>query len=189
MTEKEISMTAKKQADALQVLLDDHKKVKALYERFEKLGDKDGEEKQAIIERTCKLLGAHTRLEEEVFYPAVRDKIKEPALIEEAAVEHQSAKDLIARLETEKLADERRDAVFIVLCEYVQHHVQEEEKELFPQVRKASSLDLEALGEAMVERKAELAIALDIGEEEAEPSKTRAAPRKRAATPSHAAKH
>jgi len=185
--EKETIM-AKKQADALQILMDDHQEVKSLYTRFQKLGEEDGEEKRQIIEQTCSFLKAHTQLEEELFYPEVRDKIKEPLVIEEAAVEHQSAKDLIARLETEKLKDEKRDAVFIVLCEYVQHHVQEEEKELFPQVRE-TDMDLDALGKDMVERKAELAGELDMGAEEGGTLKEKAASRKRAASPSHAAKH
>lgn len=181
-------MTAKKQAEALQVLMDDHKEVKSLYERFQKLGEEDGEEKDEIIEQTCRLLKAHTQVEEELFYPEVRDKIKEPSLIEEAAVEHQSAKDLIARLEGEDLEDEKRDAVFIVLCEYVQHHVQEEEKELFPQVRKAD-VDLEALGEDMVARRAELAGELEMGGEEGEAREVEAPPRKKSGSGSHAAKH
>jgi hemerythrin-like domain-containing protein len=177
---------AKKQADALQLLMEDHKEVKSLYERFQKLGEKDGEEKREIIEQACQLLTVHTQLEEELFYPEVRDKIKEPSLIEEAAVEHQSAKDLIARLETEKLEDEKRDAVFIVLCEYVQHHVEEEEKELFPQVRK-TDLDLDALGEDMVARRAELGGELESSGEETAEREVR--PRKRAATQAHTAKH
>lgn len=181
-------MAAKKQADALQLLMDDHKEVKSLYERFQKLGDKDAEEKQDIVERTCKFLKAHTQLEEELFYPEVRDKIKDPLLIEEAAVEHQSAKDLIARLETENLGDEKRDAVFTVLCEYVQHHVQEEEKELFPQVRK-TDVDLKALGEDMVERKAELTGELEMGGKEGEAKEAKASPRRRASPQPHAGKH
>lgn len=177
---------ARKQADALQMLMEDHKEVKSLYERFEKLGEKDDEKKQEIIDQVCAMLTAHTQLEEELFYPAVRDKIKEPFLIEEANIEHQSAKDLIARLESENLEGMQRDAVFTVLCEYVAHHVQEEEKELFPQVRK-TDLDLEALGEDMVARKAELTGELEM-DEEGRAEKMAAAPRKRAASHRHVAK-
>jgi hemerythrin-like domain-containing protein len=157
-------MATKKPAEALQVLIDDHKEVKSRYERFQKLGDKDAEEKEQIIEETCTLLSAHAQLEEEMFYPEVREVIKDSSLIDEAEVEHQVAKDLIARLQTEDLEDEERDAVFTVLCEYVQHHVEEEEKELFPQVRKAKDLDLQELGEDLVERKAELMGELESGE-------------------------
>src|SRR5690606_19410162 len=121
---------------------------------------------------------AHAQLEEELFYPAVKEKIEEPSLIEEATVEHQVAKDLIAQLQGGIKDEEQRDATFVVLCEYVDHHVQEEEKELFPQIRK-TDLDLEALGEEMAERKAGLADELTSGDEAkgGKTAKTRAAPR------------
>lgn len=173
-------MTATKQAEALQLLIRDHKKVKSLYSRFQKLEEDGDAEKQEIIEQVCQMLTAHVKLEEELFYPALRGRIDDPALLAEAYVEHDEAKGLIARLQSEELDGEERDAVFTVLCEYVDHHVQEEEKELFPKVRKAD-VDLKALGAEMAERKAELAEELGIDEEDgdAKGDETKGASRKK----------
>jgi hemerythrin-like domain-containing protein len=98
----------------------------------------------------------HTTLEEEVFYPAVREAIEDEDLLNEAAVEHESAKMLIDQLENMDPDDPNYHATFTVLGEYVKHHIKEEETEMFPQAEK-SDLDFDSLGDRMRSRKEELA--------------------------------
>ena len=105
--------------------------------------------------KICLALQVHTQIEEEIFYPAVREAIDKTALIDEALVEHASAKQLIAEIEEMDAGDELYDAKVKVLGEQVSHHIEEEEDELFPEVE-SSDLDLEALGQKMAARKAEL---------------------------------
>jgi hemerythrin-like domain-containing protein len=94
----------------------------------------------------------HAQIEEEIFYPAAREALKEQDLIDEATVEHASAKDLIAQIEQAQAGDELFDAKVIVLGEYIKHHVKEEHNEMFPKLKK-TKLDLKALGEQLAERK------------------------------------
>lgn len=144
------------QKDALQLLKSDHAEVKALFDQFEKLGEEgDALEKESLVREACANLTVHATLEEEIFYPAAREVPDVDALLNEAAVEHGGAKDLITKLEAMDSDDEMFDAHFTVLSEYIKHHVKEEEGELFPKVAK-SDLDLDALGEAMQARKDEL---------------------------------
>jgi hemerythrin superfamily protein len=153
-TERE---TAGKAVDATKLLMADHKEVKTLFKQYDKLAKGEGadEEKQAIAEEICTMLTVHATVEEEIFYPAAREAMDEQDLLDEAEVEHASAKDLIAQIRGMSPADELYDAKVKVLGEYVDHHVQEEEKELFPKVRKAD-LDLKQLGAAMEARKQQL---------------------------------
>jgi len=150
------------QTDALSLLKDDHQRVKKLFKQFEKLDD--DQEKLQLIEQVCTELKVHTQVEEELFYPSVRGLIEEEGLLNEAAVEHESAKQLIEKLDTGDLDEDERDATFKVLGEYVNHHIEEEETELFKQVRKAD-IDLQALGEEMQARKEQLLEDLGIAEE------------------------
>src|SRR5690606_31446760 len=129
--------------EAIAMLMKDHAKVRKLFKEFEKLGEDDADRKEEIVREVCMALTVHAQLEEECFYPAVKDEIKEPELVAEAAVEHDVAKQLIAQLESGELDDEQRDATFKVLGEYVGHHIDEEEKELFKQVE--SALDTSAI--------------------------------------------
>ncbi len=146
--------TSKKSAsgseDALELLKDDHKKVKKLFKDFEKIRE-DGEaaDKEALAEEICAELTLHTRIEEELFYPAAREAIEEEDLLDEAEVEHATAKDLIAQIQEMDSSDPLYDAKVTVLGEYVNHHIEEEEKEMFPKIKKARELDLDALGEEM----------------------------------------
>jgi len=117
--------------------------------------DPDGESKRAVVERACAALTIHTRIEEEIFYPAVRDTLRDQLVGEEALVEHATAKALIERLEGLEPAEPFYDATFTVLAEYVQHHVKEEETSMFPQVKDAQ-VDLTDVGERMKQRKEEL---------------------------------
>ncbi|HZQ72190.1 MAG TPA: hemerythrin domain-containing protein [Burkholderiales bacterium] len=152
-----MSKTQAKVPTALALLKEDHDKVKEAFEQFEKMDRSDVERCRELVERVCADLRMHTTLEEEIVYPAVREAIDDEDLMNEAAVEHESAKTLIAQLETMEPDDPNYYATFTVLGEYVMHHVEEEEGEMFPQAKKAKDLDLEALGEQMKARKEELA--------------------------------
>jgi hemerythrin superfamily protein len=140
-------------ADAITLLRTDHKNVKALFDQFEKTRSSD--RKQALAEQICNELTVHAQIEEEIFYPAARGAIRDKDLIAEATVEHQSAKDLIAQIEGGGSKDEMWEAKVKVLGEYINHHVKEEQNELFPQVKK-TKLDTKALGEQLQARKMEL---------------------------------
>jgi len=97
----------------------------------------------------------HTQIEEEIFYPTSREFLKDDDIVNEAIVEHQSAKDLIEQIEAMDASDEMFEAKVTVLKEMIEHHVEEEEKEYFPQVQK-TEMDLKAIGEQLAERKGEL---------------------------------
>lgn len=143
--------------DAITFLMQDHKKVKELFEEFKDLKDEvDSEEqKEDIVKQVCMELTVHAQVEEEIFYPAAREAIEEEELLDEAYVEHATAKDLISQLEEMETSDEYYDAKVSVLSEYVQHHVKEEEGEIFPMIKKAK-VDIDALGEQMAQRKEDL---------------------------------
>jgi len=141
--------------DAIALLTDDHKKVKDLFEKFEKLSDRSKVNKKKIADQICLELTVHAQVEEEIFYPAVRDPIKDDDLMDEAVVEHASAKELIAQISEMDPGDDLYDAKVKVLSEQIEHHVEEEEGEMFPKVRK-SKVDLVALGEEMAARKEQL---------------------------------
>ena len=146
----------KSQKDAIKLLTDDHAKVKKLFREYEKLTKKEDQEgKEELAQQICKELTIHAQLEEEIFYPAAREAIKDDDLLNEALVEHSSAKDLISEIKSMKIEDPMYDAVVTVLGEYVNHHVQEEEEKMFPKVQK-SKMDLEGIGNEIAERKEEL---------------------------------
>jgi hemerythrin superfamily protein len=142
--------------NAIAMLTADHREVEELFEQFEKLTDRAKARKKKIADQICTALTVHTQIEEEIFYPSVREEIGEAAdLLDEAEVEHASAKDLVMQIQEMDPDDELYDAKVKVLSEQIAHHVEEEEKELFPKVKK-SELDLDALGEEMAMRKDEL---------------------------------
>lgn len=140
--------------DAISLLLEDHKKVQTLFKKFSKTRD-DTEAMQDLVEEACVELMVHSQLEEELFYPAAREALSEHDALHEAEVEHEVADELIDRLLEMQPNDPAYAATFTVLCEYVNHHIEEEQKEIFPQVKR-SSLDLDELGARMMERKEEL---------------------------------
>src|SRR4051794_26801670 len=146
-------MAETKSQDAIALLKEDHRAVEKLFKDFE--GAKGEGRKEKLARQICLELSVHTKIEEEIFYPACDGKIEED-LLKEAYVEHDAAKLLIAEIEAANgQGDEFFDAKVQVLSEEIEHHVEEEEKELFPQVRKAE-LDLKALGEELAARKNEL---------------------------------
>ena len=141
--------------NAIQLLTADHREVEALFEQFEKA--KDDEKKERIARQICTELKVHAMIEEEIFYPALRGKIDDDDL-DEAVVEHDGAKVLINDIEAGGAEADFFEAKVKVLQEQIEHHVKEEEKQqdnIFSQARKAD-VDLEALGERMAARKAEL---------------------------------
>jgi hemerythrin superfamily protein len=143
-------------SDALELLADDHEHVKSLFEQYEALGERAHVSKQKLAQQICTELTRHATAEEEIFYPAVRAAVSDSEeLLDEATVEHASARDLIAQIMQMDSTDELFDAKVKVLGELIDHHVQEEEGEMFPKVRKAG-LDLAALGEEIRQRKAEI---------------------------------
>jgi hemerythrin superfamily protein len=147
------------QQNAIDMLLEDHKKVQKLFKDFEKLDREDTEACQEVVSTACTELKVHSMIEKELFYPAVRDQVEKEEdedLLNEAEVEHQTVDQLVETLEGMDPGDAMYAAHFTVLSEYVKHHVQEEEKEMFPRVKKMKSLDLDALGEEMKSRKQEL---------------------------------
>lgn len=141
--------------DAIALLTADHKEVKALFKEYEKLAEADDDSRQELAERICAMLTVHATVEEEIFYPAAQEAIDDADLVDEATVEHASAKDLIAQIQESSPDDELYDAKVKVLGEYIDHHVKEEEGEMFPKAKKAG-LDLKMLGEQIAERKEEL---------------------------------
>lgn len=148
------SSTARK--DAIALLMADHKEVKKAFEQYEKLGERAYVAKKKLADQICEALTIHTIIEEEIFYPAVREAGEdEEDLVKEALVEHAGAKDLIAQLQDMSAEDEMFDAKVKVLSEQIEHHVEEEEEEMFPKAEKAG-LDLAALGEEMAARKDQL---------------------------------
>jgi len=139
--------------ELLKMLKGDHKKVKKAFQSFERLDkQQQGDECQALVTQTCNDLALHTSLEEEVFYPAIRTVLREPQLIDEAEVEHASAKTLIADLRQMPPEDRAYTATFKVLGEYVKHHIGEEESEIFPQLTRAK-LDWDGLLGQMTARR------------------------------------
>ena len=143
--------------DATVLLQRDHADVKKLFRQYEKLADNeaDGQERQALAMQICQMLTVHATIEEEIFYPAAREAEVEEDLLDEAEVEHAAAKDLIAQIRELDAADALYDARVRVLGEYVDHHVAEEEGELFSKCR-ASAMDLHAVGARLASRQAEL---------------------------------
>jgi hemerythrin superfamily protein len=150
--------TATEPQDAITLLTEDHEHVKALFEQYEALGDRANVSKQKLAIQICTELTKHATAEEEIFYPAVRAASKESEdLVDEATVEHASAKELIAQILSMDAGDELFDAKIKVLSEQIEHHVGEEEGEMFPKARKAK-LDLMALGEEIARRKEEVTL-------------------------------
>ncbi len=142
--------------NAITLLKDDHQKVKQAFAQFEELGPQAYVGKRELADEICSELTIHTQLEEEVIYPAFRKQMKDAkSLVNEALVEHDSARVLIEEIQSMESDEELFDAKVKVLSEYVEHHVNEEEQEMFPLLQK-SNLDLNSLGKKLVERKMQL---------------------------------
>jgi hemerythrin superfamily protein len=146
--------------DACDLLDADHRAVKKLFKEFEELtGSKArgaAQKKLDLARQICQELTVHAQLEEEIFYPALREALKETDMLDEAEVEHQSAKDLIAQIQEAGEPDEKFEAKVKVLGEYIDHHVKEERNEIFTKARASRKLDLMAMREELETRKEEL---------------------------------
>lgn len=145
----------RKAVDAIDMLKQDHGRVQKAFKEFERLAHEDAEACQELVMSVCEDLKVHATLEEDIFYPAVYDAIDDEEIMNEAAVEHETARMLIEQLENMPQDDPNYHATFKVLGEYVRHHIREEEGEMFPAARK-TGLDFAALGARMRERREEL---------------------------------
>jgi hemerythrin superfamily protein len=145
-------MPDQSQEDAIALLKTDHRKVEDLFGKFETA--KGAAKKQTLVQQICTELSVHTAIEEEIFYPACKGKIDD-GLLDEAYVEHDGAKVLIAELVASAPDEEFYDAKVKVLSEQIDHHVHEEERRsdgMFSQAR-AAGLDMDELGARMMARK------------------------------------
>lgn len=139
--------------EATKLLRADHRLVDSLFKEYE--SSRSNTRKKALIEQICQELIIHAQIEEEIFYPKVKDALKDSELIPEARVEHETLTHLITQLEEGEPGEEAFDAKVKVLSEYVKHHVHEEQTEIFPKV-KDSKLDMNELGAELQHRKEEL---------------------------------
>lgn len=158
--------------DAIALLKQDHRTVEQLFKEFE---GADDDQLQAIAERVCQLLTVHAQIEEEILYPAAKETFDDEEqldLVNEANVEHQTAKDLIAKIEAMTPEDEAFKATVTVLSEYIKHHVKEEEGELFPALKK-TELDLKDIGTQLNDLKMTLMHAMGIEPAEEVPTTRR----------------
>jgi precorrin-2 methylase len=142
--------------DAIELLTQQHREVKEMFDRFENMTDRAKVSKKKLADEICNALIMHTTIEEEIYYPATREASEETEdMVDEAVVEHASAKGLIAQIMEMDPGDDLYDAKVKVLGELVEHHVQEEEEEMFPKTRELK-LDLKALGQEMKARQLEI---------------------------------
>ena len=148
--------TSKPSTDAIAMLKADHEKVKKLFKQFEKLHEDESiDEAGQMARQICNELRIHTTVEDEIFYPEVRAAIDDDDLMNEADVEHASAKDLIAQIEGMNAGEDKFAAKVLVLGEYIDHHIKEEHSEMFPKAQK-SGLDMKEIGSRMLARKRDL---------------------------------
>ena len=154
---------------ALELLMTDHRKVEDLFSQYDDEKDGDEDTRRQLAQRICAELKVHTQLEEELFYPFLRENLEEDDmdLVEEAQVEHNGAKDLIEQIEGATEIDDEYNAKVKVLGEYVKHHVNEEENEIFPKVSDDQE-ELDELGQEMASRKSELAEEMGLEQEASE---------------------
>ncbi|QBI00413.1 hemerythrin domain-containing protein [Pseudoduganella albidiflava] len=156
---KKNTLLASAAPNAIELLKADHDKVKAMFEQYEGLSDRAVASKKKLVREICLELTKHTLAEEEIFYSAVRKALGDEDMVDEATVEHACAKDLIEQLLSMEPGDDLYDAKVKVLSEQIEHHVEEEEKEMFPKAKKAK-LDMAELGEAIRARKDEIGLPL-----------------------------
>lgn len=162
--------------DAIALLKQDHRTVEALFDEFEQA---DETEQSDLATRICHMLTVHTQIEEEFLYPQAKEALGEEEgedeVVYEAEIEHGAAKELIGKIEASTPEDPHFKPLVMVLSEYVKHHVKEEEKELFPNL-KDTELDLKELGSQLAQRKLELMEQMGIeAEEPPAPQRRRAA--------------
>jgi hemerythrin superfamily protein len=144
----------KSSREAMSLLKKDHDAVKRLFDRFTRT--EAPSERKEIVREACAELKVHARVEEEIFYPSLRQKMEdEDGLLDEADERHHEAKILLAELELMSGDEDNYRAKFEVLADNVRAHIKEEEGVIFPKARR-TVLDFDALGEQMYARKQEL---------------------------------
>jgi hemerythrin-like domain-containing protein len=148
--------------DAIEMLISDHEKVKELFHQYEEAGDRAYQKKKRIAEEVFTEIEVHSTLEEELFYPNVKAHLDEEGqkLVAESLEEHHVVATLIEELKALDPKDERYDAKFTVLMENIEHHIEEEEDELFPEAEELLGDAIEDLGAQMKERKEQLVASL-----------------------------
>jgi hemerythrin superfamily protein len=149
--------------DAITLLKRDHKIVDRLFAMFDEARDR--RDKKAVAYKLCRVLAVHMAIEEELLYPKAHKALRDDNQVNEAEVEHLSAKVLIADIDSLHVADEKYDATVAVLGEYIRHHVKEEETSMFPQLRQ-TDLDFEFIGTQLAARRLELLAQEQINEED-----------------------
>jgi hemerythrin superfamily protein len=142
-----------KSNSVIDMLKEDHQKVKGLFEQFE--AAEDSKTKQQIVDTTLTELEVHAKLEEGLIYPAIRPKIDDEDLMDEALEEHHVVHLLIAELKKMKLSGDRFDAKFTVLGDSVKHHIKEEESEILPKAE-GSDIEWDKLETQVMKRKEQL---------------------------------
>ncbi len=133
--------------DAIGLLKDDHRQVEDLLERFE--ASVDVAQKLELAQEICQTLVLHMHAEEQLFYPALREAGMDAELLDEALVEHDAVRALIAEIDGADAGAERFQARVHVLGEYLHHHIEEEEREIMPEAR-SLGIDLDVLGEQIL---------------------------------------
>ena len=164
MKEKASSKVPANPSVAVELLITDHRRVEDLFEAFEAQEASEARRETALL--ICKELTVHATIEEELFYPFLRENIEATDLIDEAEVEHASLKELVSQIEAADEVDDMFDAKVKVLKEYVSHHVKEEHEQIFPGLEGLDE-ELDELGQEMHARKLELGGDLDMLENEA----------------------
>jgi hemerythrin-like domain-containing protein len=144
--------------DAVELIKSDHRKVEQLFREFEEAGDRAYKTKQELVGQIVEELEVHATLEEEIYYPAVEAKARKDGkeLIAEAVEEHHVVKMLIGELKAMREVNEQFEAKFTVLIENVEHHIEEEEKEMLPDAKKTLGKEIDMLGDQMQARKQQL---------------------------------
>lgn len=147
--------------DACELLDADHLAVKHLFVEYARLAmarpADSAPERQALAARICDELSVHARIEEEIFYPALRQAVPDAAdVVDEGVEEHQEAKDLIAQLRALGSAGDDMDQLVSELARVVEHHVKEERDELFPKAKADPGMDLAEIGGRLRARQQEL---------------------------------
>lgn len=162
---------------ALELLMTDHRRVEDLFSQYDDEKDGDDDTRRQLAQKICMELKVHTQLEEELFYPFLRDTLEDDDmdLVEEAQVEHNGAKDLIEQIEAATGIDDEYNAKVKVLSEYIKHHVNEEETEIFPKLSDEHEA-LDELGQQMASRKQELAEEMGLEQEAGEEDEEGEAP-------------
>lgn len=163
--------SADSEVNAIDLLKKDHDDVDALFKEYDKLAEDDGDAagRRALSTQICGMVAVHALIEEEIFYPAARKAGVDPDLLDEADIEHASAKELIAQIGAGKASDSHYDARVRVLGEYIRHHVKEEEGDLFPACHK-SDMDMAEIGARLQKRKAQLLRKLNDRQDSPDPS-------------------